>query len=82
MLLKESFDSHIVFEDAKNKAFTFFMNKDFYPTKLSEFCDIEFRMGLKNKNESQIEDNLNDIINIFKCLNNRLKFQLDFTVKH
>ena len=56
------------------------MNKDFYPVKLSEFCDIEFRFGLRNKSDSQIDDNLNDIINIFKCINNRLKFQLDYTV--
>ena len=56
------------------------MNKDFYPIKLSEFCDIEFRVGLRGKNESQIEDSLNDIINLFKCLNNRLKFQLDYIV--
>lgn len=56
------------------------MNKDFYPVKLSEFCDIEFRFGLRNKNESQIDEALNDVINIFKCLNNRLKYQLDYTV--
>jgi hypothetical protein len=69
-----------MFEDAKNKSFTFFMNKDFYPVMLSQFTDIEFRFGLSKLNETQIDDNLNDIINIFKCLNNRLKFQLDYTV--
>jgi hypothetical protein len=56
------------------------MNKDFYPVKLSEFCDMEFRMGLRNQSKTQIEEKLCDIINLFKCLNNRLKFQLDFTV--
>jgi hypothetical protein len=80
-LVKDAFDGNIIFEDIKNKSFTFFMNKDIYPVKLSEYCDIQFKSGLRNKNESQIEDDLNDIINLFKCLNNRLKFQLDFTSK-
>ena len=31
-------------------------------------------------NENQIDEGLNDILNIFKCINNRLKFQIEYTV--
>ena len=79
-LVQRSFNGHIFFEDSKNKAFSFFMNKDFYPIKLAEFCDLEFRFGFRNLNDNQIEDSLNDIISLFKCINNRLKFQIEYTV--
>jgi len=80
-LVADSFGGHIFFEDAKNKAFTFFMNKDLYPIKLSDFGDFQFRVGMRNKNDSQQDEDLNDMINIFKCLNNRLKYQIEFTAK-
>ena len=45
------------------------MNKDFYSIKLAEFCDLEFRYGFRNLNDTQIEEGLKDIMNVFKCLN-------------
>jgi hypothetical protein len=79
-LVEVSFNNHLLFQDTKNRAFSFFMNKDFYAIQLANFCDYEFRRGIKGLNENQIDEKLNNIINVFKCLNNRLKFQLDYAV--
>lgn len=79
-LVEYSFNNHILFQDTKNRAFSFFMNKDFYSIQLANFCDFEFRRGIKGLNENQIDERLNNIINVFKCLNNRLKFQIDYSV--
>jgi hypothetical protein len=81
-LVEYAFNNHIHFQDTKNKAFSFFMNKEFYAKQLANFCDFEMRMGLKGNNDQQIEDKLNDIINVFKCLNNKLVFQIEYSVNN
>ena len=80
-LVEYAFDNHILFQDSKNKAFSYFMNKELYSKQLANFCDYEMKVGIKGSNESQIEEKLNNIINLFKCLNNKLIFQLEYSKK-
>ena len=80
-LVEFSFLNHILFQDTKNKAFSYFMNKEFYAKQLANFCDYEMKIGIKGNSESQIDDKLCNIINVFKCLNNKLAFQLEYAKK-
>jgi hypothetical protein len=80
-LVEFAFENHILFQDSKNKAFSFFMNKELYSKQLANFCDYEMKVGIKGANESQIEERLSNIINLFKCLNNKLIFQLEYAKK-
>ena len=80
-LVQEAFDNNILFQDTKNKAFSFFMNKEIYSKQLSNYTDYMMKKGIKALSESQIDDALNDIINLFKCLNSKLVFQLEANKK-
>jgi len=80
-LVEYSFSNHILFQDTKNKSFSYFMNKEFYAKQLANFCDYEMKIGIKGNSDSQIDDKLNNIINVFKCLNNKLAFQLEYSKK-
>lgn len=80
-LVEFAFDNHILCQDTKNKAFSYFMNKEHYAKQLANYCDWEMKINIKGSNESQIEEKLNNIINIFKCLNNKLLFQLEYAKK-
>jgi hypothetical protein len=80
-LVEFAFDNHILFQDSKNKAFSFFMNKELYSKQLANFCDFEMKVGFKGASESQIDERLNNIINLFKCLNNKLIFQIEYAKK-
>ena len=79
-MVEKAFQNHILFQDTKNKAFTNFMNKEFYAKQIANFCDYEMKIGIKGNTESQIEEKLVNIINIFKCLNNKLVFQIEDAV--
>ena len=57
------------------------MNKEFYAKQLANFCDYEMKIGIKGNSESQIDEKLTNIINVFKCLNNKLAFQLEYAKK-
>jgi hypothetical protein len=70
--------NNICFQDAKNKAFASFMNKDLYSKMLALFSDFELRTGIKGLKEKEIDDRLNDIINLFKCINSKLIFQQEY----
>lgn len=80
-LVSTCFSNDILFQDTKNKAFSFFMNKEIYSKQLSNYIDFMMKKGIKAFNEAQIEENLNDIINLFKCLNNKLVFQIEANKK-
>lgn len=80
-LVEFAFDNHLLFQDSKNKAFSYFMNKELYSKQLANFCDFEMKVGFKGAGESQIDERLNNIINLFKCLNNKLIFQIEYAKK-
>jgi cullin 3 len=80
-LVLECFENHTQFQDKKNKAFSNFMNKEIYSKQLSNYTDFCMRNGFKGKSAEEIENTLNDIIGLFKCLNSKLVFQLDCNKK-
>ena len=74
-LVLECFENNTEFQDVKNKAFSLFMKKDVYAKQLSNYTDHCMRSGFKGKSQDEIERTLNDIIDLFKCLNSKLVFQ-------
>ncbi len=74
-LVQECFENNADFQDVKNKAFSLFMTKDYYAKQLSNYTDFCMRNGFKGKSPEEIENTLNDIIGLFKCLNSKLVFQ-------
>ena len=80
-LVENSFNNNIVFQDSKNKSFSHFMSKEHYSKQLANFCDYEFKMGLRGAGDSQTEEKINNIINLFKCLNNKMIFQFEYSKK-
>ena len=80
-LVVECFENNYDFQDKKNKAFSFFMTKEIYGKQLSNYTDFCMRNGFKGKSQEEIENTLNDIIDLFKCLNSRVVFQLDANKK-
>ena len=80
-LVVECFENNGDFQDKKNKGFNLFMKKEIYGKQLSNYTDFCMRNGFKGKSQEEIENTLNDIIGLFKCLNSRLVFKLDANKK-
>ena len=80
-LVEDCFGNNIKFQDTKNKAFSTFMNKDFYAKQLSNYTDFCMKSGFKGKSEDEVENILNEIIGLFKCLNTKLIFQIEANKK-
>ena len=80
-LVLDCFENNTIFQDVKNKAFSLFMTKDVYAKQLSNYVDYCMRVGFKGKTQEEIEDTLNDIIGLFKCLNSKLVFQTESNKK-
>ena len=80
-LVADCFENHPMFQDKKNKAFSQFMIKEHYAKQLSNYTDFCMRNGFKGKSQEEIENILNDIIGLFKCLNSKLVFQIEANKK-
>ena len=80
-LVLDCFENNTEFQDVKNKAFSLFMQKDIYAKQLSNYVDFCMRNGFKGKSQEEIDKILNDIIGLFKCLNNKLAFQTESNKK-
>ena len=80
-LVEECFDKNNSFQDTKNKGFSNFMNKPFYAKQLSNYTDYCLRIGFKGKSDQEVENTLNEIIGLFKCLNTKLVFSIDANSK-
>lgn len=80
-LVEEKFDNHLLFQDSKNKAFSQFMNREIYSKFLAIFSDYEMKIGVKGLSEKAYEEKINDIVNLFRCLNNKLIFQIEYVKK-
>lgn len=80
-LVENCFENNIKIIDSKVKAFTNLMNKEHYSKQLAIYCDFLMKVGLKGKNENQIEEELKNVLNLFKCLSNKLVFQLEYSKK-
>ena len=80
-LVEDCFSNNPKFQDTKNKAFSTFMNKDFYAKQLSNYTDFCMKSGFKGKSEDEVEVLINEIIGLFKCLNTKLVFQIEANKK-
>ena len=80
-LVEDCFENHNEFQDTKNRAFSNFMNKDFYAKQLSNYIDYSMKIGYKGKSEQEVEISLNEIIGLFKCINAKLVFIIDANTK-
>ena len=80
-IVVKCFENHILFQDKKNMAFSNFMQKEIYSKQLSNYTDFCMRSGFKGKSAEEIENTLNDIIDLFKCLNSKLVFQTESSKK-
>lgn len=67
-LVEFAFDGNQIFQNCKKNAFSIFLNKPIYQKQLANYCDFEMRVGIKGNTEVQIDEKLNNINNIFKCL--------------
>ena len=76
-LVEDCFQNNPSFQDAKSKGFNSFMNKDIYAKQLSNYTDFCMRNEFKGKSEEEVENTLNEILGLFKCINNKLAFQID-----
>ena len=76
-LISECFENNPLFQNKKYKAFSNFMCGDIYPKQLSDYTDFCMRSGFKGKSQEEIENSLNDIIGLFKCINSKLVFQAE-----
>ncbi len=76
-ICNDLFQNDIIFQDSKYKTFNLLLNLETYAKLLAAFADYEMRVGIKGMNERTIEDKLNDISSIFRCLANKLTFKLD-----
>ena len=57
------------------------MQKDYYAKQLSYYIDHCMRIGFKGKSSEEIDNILNDIISLFKCLSSKLVFQTETNKK-
>ena len=80
-LVINCFENNKTFQDVKNKAFSFIMEKKIYAKQLSIYVDYNMRYGFKGKSQNEIENVLNDVIDLFKCLNPKLVFQTELNKK-
>ena len=78
ILVEKCFSNDPLFQDVKNKSFSLFMKKD---KQLSNYIDHCMRIGFKGKSPEEIENTLNDIISLFKCLSSKLVFQTESNKK-
>ena len=76
-LVEECFLNNPNFQDTKNKGFNAFMEKELYAKQLSNYADFCMRIEFKGKSEEEVDNILNEIMGLFKCITNKLVFQID-----
>ena len=75
-LVQFAFNNDMKFQDKKDHAFSLFMSKPIYSKQLANYTDYMMKAGLKGINDmSQISEKLEPIINLFKCLSDKLIFK-------
>ena len=74
-MVRFSFDNQMVFQMARDKSFTEFMNKQlFTPIYIGQFTDRQLRLGLKGVSDFEMNRQLDAIISLFCCLHSRDMF--------
>ena len=71
-MVRYSFDNVMVFQKARDKDFTQFMNtQQFTPSYMALFADLQLRKDLKGKTDDEVHDILDSLIRLFCCLHGR-----------
>ena len=81
-IVYDCFNNDPKFNQTRDRAFLNFMNRFVEtPQYMAEYCDHLFKAGIKGMSESEIEENLDAVIRLFRCLHNRDIFIKAYT-KH
>ena len=81
-IVADCFKDDPKFNQNRDRSFQNFMNKfSETPQYMAEYCDHMFRVGIKGMSQNEIEDNLDAVIRLFRCLHNRDIFIKAYT-KH
>jgi hypothetical protein len=78
-LVMFAFDGTMLFETCKKNAFSAFLNKTIYQKQIANYCDYEMRAGIRGNSDAQIEEKMNNITNIFKCMLSKETFILEYS---
>ena len=78
-LVDFAFDGTIMFQTCKKNAFSAFLNKPIYQKQIANYCDYEMRAGIRGNNDAQIEEKMNNINNIFKCMLSKEMFIIEYS---
>lgn len=80
-LTHDYFKNISYFGDIKLKSFMTFMKKEHYAIQLSNYIDFCMKVGFKGKTADEINKTLKDIIYLYKCLTNKLEFNIQAEAK-
>ena len=69
------FSNHRTYIYTKDKSFNKLMKKRLYAKQLSNYIDFCMKNGFKGKSSEEVENILDDIIQLYKCLESKLEFQ-------
>jgi len=82
-LIENCFLNNTLFQESRDKSFShLLLNKDIISSKLNENYDLYLRVTIKNQTETQINKFITDIVDIFRYISNKLRFQADFLVRY
>ena len=75
-LIHDCFQNNEIFAIAKYNSFSSFMLKEHYAIQLSNYIDFCMKVGFKGKTPEEINNSLNEIIYLYKCLPNKIEFHI------
>ena len=74
-IVKDFFKNNIILQAAKITGSTQFMEKDYYSKQLAIYLDFYMRIGMKGKSEEEINQEFDNIIELFKHLDHKYIFK-------
>ena len=75
------FSNHKIYIYTKEKSFNKLMQKRLYSKELSNYIDFCMKRDFKGKSPEEVENILDDIIQLYKCLDNKTEFEIDSDIK-
>ena len=70
------FSNNRMYKDSRNNSFKKLMKKLLFAKQISNYIDFCMRVGFKGKSRNEVENILDDILELYKCLENKLEFQI------
>lgn len=75
LMVEGSFDNKMIFQQARDKSFTDFLNEQsFSSTYIAQYVDNEMKRGFKGISDFDVENRIKAIIELFQCLYGRDMF--------